>query len=121
MAGKMSNKIFPHNSCRGLAVEFLWTLSLMLLYSFAANSQGLRISFVKTNINQDAGSLIFNIARIKNNSAEQISVQPVLKLPENWAFFSNSLKAISINPGDSVSIPLRIKIPFSASSEINYK
>ncbi|NOY51740.1 MAG: hypothetical protein GXO88_14400, partial [Chlorobi bacterium] len=30
-------------------------------------------------------------------------------------------KAISINPGDSVSIPLRIKIPFSASSEINYK
>ncbi len=120
MAGKMSNKIFPHNSCRGLAVEFLWTLSFMLLYSFAANSQALRISFVKTNINQDAGSLIFNIARIKNNSAEQINLQPVLKLPGNWAFFSGSLKAISLRPADSISIPLRIKIPVSASSEINY-
>ncbi len=111
MAGKLKTKL----NFRRLSALII----LVFLCQFANTvfAQEVELKFVKQNIEQDAGSLIFNIARIKNVSTDVINIKPIVKLPPDWSIFSNSKKSIEINPGDSISIPLRVKIPNTASSE----
>ncbi|PLX08306.1 MAG: hypothetical protein C0598_12370 [Marinilabiliales bacterium] len=109
MAGKLKNK-----------PKYYWYFTIMGLLYLIANpvfSQNLEINFVKNEIEQDAGSLIFNIARVKNNSTTPVVIKPIVKLPDGWAMFNSSFKSFEIYPSDSISLPLRVKIPNIASSE----
>ena len=96
-------------------------ISALLLLSKSSFSQNIKIDFVKQSIKQDAGSIVFNVAKIYNFDNEPIKIKPVLLLPKGWAVFSTAIKDTSILGNDSISIPFRIRIPQNADSDISHK
>jgi len=96
---------------------------LTFIMPFFAHSQGangyqpIEASFLKKNIYQKAGELSFNVIRVFNRSDKAVSIHPILKLPDGWSAFSHSIRDTSILAGDSLFIPIRLRIPSQQFSQ----
>jgi hypothetical protein len=90
----------------------------MIVFSGNIFSQNLKTNFIKQSINQDAGSIVFNVVKIINNKNSSVIIKPVLLLPKGWAVFSTNLKDTIIQANGSISLAFRIRIPQNAISDI---
>ncbi|RLD80879.1 MAG: hypothetical protein DRJ07_09915, partial [Bacteroidetes bacterium] len=94
---------------------------LGLVFSKPLISQNIRARFLKESINQEAGSLIFNVAKVYNKDNKKIKIKPVLLVPEGWAVFNSAIAEKVIEANDSIALSFRIKIPQNATSDNSHK
>ncbi len=104
-------------------VTFLKISLLLLLFILIipAKSQNLTTTFVKQNIEQDVGTIVFNVVKINNNSNNDIRIKPIMLIPEGWAIFNTSFVDTLIKANETISLPFRIRIPQYAGSYIDHE
>ncbi len=101
------------------------TISIFLAPLFAFNQidgpkNVIEASFIKKSIYQKSGELSFNVIRLYNTSNEAVRIHPILRLPNGWSAFSNSIQDTIIPAGDSLFIPLRLRIQSQLYSQDEY-
>jgi len=80
----------------------------------------LELSFLKEQIEAKAQSTIFNIVKIKNNSARPFSGKINLSVPRDWSIIGDNTYDIHIQENDSLNLPVRISISRNALGDIGY-
>lgn len=93
----------------------------LLLSSKISVSQNLQASFLKPNIKQDAGNIVFNVVKIKNPTDEKVKIKPILLLPAGWKSFGANKPDTVIGANDSILLAYRFRVPEDAIAEINHK
>lgn len=78
------------------------------------------ISFIKVKTENSADSTYFNICQIKNNTSEVMSGQLEFRIPEGWNFLGLPYMQITLKPGETQKIPIRLTIPHKAIGGIAY-
>jgi len=88
------------------------------------NAQNLKsditISFVKSNDSIKTTDMYFNVLKVCNTSQKAISGIITFNGPENWKIISFPLTKTVINPGDSISVPVRVSPTADALGGITY-
>ena len=84
------------------------------------DTQGITSRFKKELITQKTGQLFFNIVQLNNTSAEAVRIKPMFLTPGGWTQFNPPLADTLIQPGDSIFLSLRARIPAETSSETDY-
>jgi len=105
-------------------LSFLWRPGLTVTAQTLNNEpagEGFSVSFIKSDINQKAGQLSFNILRVINHSDSAVRFKPFLVLPTDWSLFSLPYNDTVVNPHDSISLIYRFKLPEQVSSELKYE
>lgn len=72
--------------------------------------------FVNSEVVFDKSSIISNVLKIKNNNGKPYRLHLLVSIPHGWRSLVNENKVFTINPGDSVFIPVRIVPMFSGAS-----
>lgn len=80
----------------------------------------LDIKFLKGKIEASPEESFFNMVSIKNNASQPLSFQLNFSIPQGWNLFNDPLQNLTLNPSDSVIIPLRASINKDVKGEIGY-
>ncbi len=111
---------------RGITIYAKYLLCLVFViklapsnFLFGQNNRpaSLSASFVRDTVWHKQGELSFNVIRLYNHSAQPVTVQPVLQVPEAWTVIKPNFQSTTIKPGDSLLLPIRINIPSNYSAE----
>jgi outer membrane protein OmpA-like peptidoglycan-associated protein len=82
--------------------------------------QSIKAEFVKQNIKIKPRSAFFNVLKIINTSNRQQSFNLQYETPVGWALITEKQKRLSIEPGDTLAIPLRASANKKVKGEIGY-
>gem|GEM_PF-851163 len=88
--------------------------------AYSQNNKDIEISFFKGNDSIKATDLYFNILKIKNNSNKPTTGSLSITCPEDWKLISFISGQLTINPQDSLIIPIRISPTANAIGGIAY-
>ena len=77
-------------------------------------------SFVRYSDTLKTAELYFNVARIVNKSTKPVIGEVNFSGPENWKIFSFPSVKITINPGDTAWVPVRVSPNSDAIGGITY-
>lgn len=76
--------------------------------------------FLKDTVIQDGGTLSFNRANITNTSSVKVAFGLELNLPEGWSTLVDTRKVFTIEPGQTLELPVRVAAPNAALSSRLY-
>ena len=102
---------------------------LFLVFSFKSYSQffysnlsssDFKLNFLKEHIEAKANTSFFNVLTIKNKSENKVSIQLNLSIPQNWQLFCDQKQLLTINPKDSVLVPVRVAVSKDVKGDIGY-
>jgi hypothetical protein len=117
---KCNTKYLSRSYLKGLILSIA-CLIFIPFCTFAQNNQDdVRLTFVKTNDSIKSSSLYFNVLKIKNASPKTIIGKVNFTAPENWKLILFPEEQISILPGDSTMLPVRISPSAEAVGGITY-
>jgi hypothetical protein len=106
------------------AYRVLTCVILFVFVSYQVVAQTLindvKMAFVKDTDIIKKNEVHFNALKVWNNSAKPVSGEVVFSGPENWNVISFSSYKTTINPGDTVWIPVRVSPSFDAIGGISY-
>jgi hypothetical protein len=80
----------------------------------------IQCSFIKSADSIKTSDLYFNVLKIHNNSPKIVSGEVVFSAPEDWKIFTFPMGQITINPGDTAWVPVRISPGAGALGGISY-
>ena len=83
-------------------------------------NSNLQIVFLKDTVFQDGGTLSFNRANITNTSSVRVAFGLELNLPEGWSTLLDTRKVFTVEPGQTLELPIRVAAPNSALSNRLY-
>lgn len=108
----LSNKLYIRLAQR----IFLSSVSIFTSVpaGLAQGNTGIFFNFVKPHTQQSLEEVASNVLRIKNGSGQRQEITVNISVPEGWQLFSKAGNAISLNPGDSLFMPVRV-IPAKSS------
>ena len=118
----------PNSNTGYLSKSFLKGLILSIaflligtIYSFGQiNQDEVQLTFVKTSDSIKSSSLYFNVLKIKNPNPKAVTGKVNFSAPENWKLLLFPEEQITILPGDSTMIPVRISPSSEAVGGITY-
>jgi len=92
--------------------DSLLTSLIVTSFNFTANpSDSIFFGFVKPVVSQSPDSAYFNVLKIKNYGVNRFRGLLNVYNPEGWSGFSLIPEEISLDPGDSISLPIRLILP----------
>lgn len=94
---------------------------LSITPTLSQDYQKLRAYFVKPEIHENAGSIMFNVVRVINPSTDAIPIRPIINIPDGWAMFGAAFRDTLVGAKDTISLPFRLKIPTHANGNISHK
>ena len=101
-----------------LSIAFL---VIVPIYTFGQNTQDdVKLVFVKTNDSIKSSSLYFNVLKIQNKSLKPVTGKVNFSAPENWKLILFPEEQITILPGDSTMLPVRLSPSAEAVGGITY-
>ncbi|PCH93918.1 MAG: hypothetical protein COB85_06250 [Bacteroidetes bacterium] len=83
-------------------------------------TNNIQIKFVKYKTFQSPDSIYFNVLKLTNNTTERISGVAKVRVPANWNLISDDSKSISINPGESAYVPVRLVLARTVKGGVAY-
>lgn len=84
------------------------------------NSKNIQLVFSKNTDSIKVSDLYFNVLKIRNLSHKSISGSLSFNCPENWKLISFPANLITLNPGDSLSMPVRLSPSANSVGGITY-
>jgi len=84
------------------------------------DSTALDVSFLRQKVEQKEKEVHFNVLRIINNTSQPVSGSIHFAGPDNWRIIAFRMDELTILPGDSTFIPVRVSIPQNAIGGLNY-
>jgi outer membrane protein OmpA-like peptidoglycan-associated protein len=84
------------------------------------NHKGIKAEFVKQNIKIKPRSAFFNVLKIINTSKHQQTFNLQYETPVGWSLITEREKRLSIEPGDTIELPLRASANRKVKGEIGY-
>ncbi len=78
------------------------------------------MDFIKSIDSLQASELYFNVLKIRNNSSVAINGSLAFSGPDNWRIITFPVSQLTINPGDTLSIPVRVSPAVDAVGGITY-
>ncbi|MDP4239748.1 MAG: hypothetical protein Q8904_09815 [Bacteroidota bacterium] len=112
-----------------LPIRFLLMLSICCIFFLLSstphcdaqgNNSPITLSFLKGNDSVKTSELYFNVLKIRNTSTKTVRGNVLFNSPENWKIISFTENETIIQPGDSVSIPVRVSPTADALGGITY-
>ncbi|MBU1370293.1 MAG: hypothetical protein KJ615_06570, partial [Bacteroidetes bacterium] len=104
-----------------LRIAWLFLLLLCAADSVAQSASSLnplQVSFVKPIIQHEAGRMSFNVLKIINPTSDSINLKVTPELNEQWTLVNQLAENYTINPGDSLFIPVRFTVPLKLNTEL---
>jgi outer membrane protein OmpA-like peptidoglycan-associated protein len=80
----------------------------------------IKATFLFDKIEVTSNKSFFNILTIKSSSSQPFSGKVDFSLPDEWGLVGEARSKFSLNPGDSVNIPIRIIVSPKVLGEIAY-
>lgn len=80
----------------------------------------LRVTFMKDTVSQDGSVHSFNVVRISNTSSVKQAFGLDLNIPEGWSTLFSNRKVNTIEPGQTLELPIRVAAPNTALSNQLY-
>lgn len=77
-------------------------------------------SFTRHSIESSAQKSIFNVLTIKNKSNKQENLTLNITVPQGWAVIGTEKNDISLNPFDSIILPIRVAVGAKVKGDIGY-
>lgn len=94
---------------------------LILKDSLEALTKKIQISFKIKKSEQSADSIYFNVFTVVNTDTRPYTGNLVVRVPTDWNLIANpSFDNLTLNPGDSLTLPVRISIPVNATGGVAY-
>ncbi len=84
------------------------------------SSSDFKLKFLKEHVEAKANTSFFNVLNIKNKSENKVSIQLNLSIPQNWTLFGDKKQLFTINPKDSILIPVRVAVSKDVKGDIGY-
>lgn len=78
------------------------------------------VSLLKDTLVTGVGSFGFNTLSITNMSSTHLTVSTKIDLPQGWNLLRNLPTSVSIEPGNTITIPFRIKTAANAYGTVKY-
>jgi len=88
--------------------------------SHGPNERILTSYFIKPEVFQQAGQISFNVVRVRNTSDTAVSIKPIIVAPPGWGLLSLPFTDTIIQPGDSISLAIRFRLPSQLSAETDH-
>ncbi|MDA3943225.1 MAG: hypothetical protein PF694_06755 [Bacteroidetes bacterium] len=104
-----------------LRIAWLFLLLLCAADSVAQSASSLnplQVSFVKPIIQHEAGRMSFNVLKIINPTSDSINLKVTPELSEQWTLVNQLAENYTVNPGDSLFIPVRFTVPLKLNTEL---
>lgn len=80
----------------------------------------LNVVFLKDTVLQEGSTLSFNRANITNSSSVKVAFGVELNLPEGWSTLLDVRKVFTIEPGQTLELPIRVAAPNATLSDRLY-
>ena len=80
----------------------------------------LNVVFLKDTVLQEGSTLSFNRANITNNSSVKVAFGVELNFPEGWSTLLDVRKVFTIEPGQTLELPIRVAAPNATLSDRLY-
>jgi hypothetical protein len=101
--------------------DTLLTSLIVTNFNFTNNpDDSLYFGFVKPVISQSPDSAYFNVLKIKNYGVNRFRGLLRLYIPDNWNSFSLLPEEITLDPGDSLALPVRVTLPNQLRGGVAY-
>lgn len=78
------------------------------------------IHFLKHSLESSAKKTFFNVLKIKNKANRSESMTLNLSVPEGWRIIGDTKQEITLNPFDSIPIPIMVSVGEKARGDIGY-
>lgn len=124
---QQANHFFLRLTRKGRHIILLSCIAMLQFFPGVVVAQNgnagsmLKSRFLKNNIQPKTGEITMNIIRVINTADEDLSIKPVLSVPDNWAVFSASFTETKVPASDSVSLPFSLRVPGGASASRDHK
>ncbi|ALO14292.1 Inner membrane lipoprotein YiaD precursor [Salinivirga cyanobacteriivorans] len=90
-------------------------------FSFLDDPYGdIQLEFLRDKIETKKAESFFNVLKIKNPTDRRLQFNAHLTLPRGWGLMVDARQTITLNPKDSVLLPIRASISPNAKGEIGY-
>ncbi len=83
-------------------------------------NENVAVSFLRDTLKLRNGQLAFNNVVLTNLSSNTLSLGTRIELPKGWSLFSNIPSGVDIMPGQSITLPFRIKAAYDAYGNRKY-
>jgi hypothetical protein len=80
----------------------------------------IEIEFLREKIEINPDESFFNVLKIKNPTSRRLQFNTFINLPRGWNLMVNERQNITLNPSDSILIPIRASAARTAKGEIGY-
>jgi len=80
----------------------------------------IKMEFIKSIDSLQASELYFNVLKIRNNSTAPVTGSLTFSGPDNWRIITFPAVKLTVNPGDTLSIPVRVSPAVDAVGGITY-
>ncbi|MHC1704082.1 MAG: OmpA family protein [Tenuifilaceae bacterium] len=89
-------------------------------YLFNNEPPRIELSFARHSIDATTGKTIFNILKIVNKSQQAQTFNLNLTTPTGWSVIGDEKQVVSLQPLDSILLPIRISIGDKVKGDIGY-
>ncbi len=93
---------------------------LVLEDSLAMLSKKIQIEFISKKVEHSSDSTYFNVCKITNTETRPISGRLEFRAPTNWNLIANPSMDVTLEPGETMALPIRVSIPPNAIGGIAY-
>lgn len=109
--------------------HFYYLLASILLISNSLHAQyflyndtpkNIEIEFTKHSIEVKSKQVFFNALKITNKSGQTESFNLNLTVPQDWNIIGNEKAELTLNPYDSIIVPIRVAVGAKVRGDIGY-
>ncbi len=94
---------------------------LILQDSLNALNKKIQVAFKLKKVEQSADSVYFNVVTFTNTDSKPVSGALQVRVPNDWKLIANpSMENVELAPNETISLPVRISIPFDATGGVAY-
>lgn len=115
------------NSFANTKIKYILTILLSAVLFFASpdsycvtQNKSIELTFAKSTDILKVSYLYFNVLKVYNSSPKIVSGSVTFNCPENWKLISFPSNTLTINPGDTLNIPVRLSPSASSVGGITY-
>lgn len=101
-------------------VGILLVIGPLLLRAQTPLNNDLRVTFLKDTVLQNGSAHSFNVVRITNSTSVKQAFGLELNVPEGWSTLFSNRKVNTIEPGQTLELPIRVAAPNMALSNQLY-
>ncbi len=96
------------------------TISFPLLAQESNIAKQIEYQFIKIQKNQDPDKAYFNVLKIENKSNKEVSFEQEIIIPKGWKSISFFQKKLTLKPGTSKSVPVRLIVDKKAETNFDF-